>query len=125
MAHTIPVTIYGQQLSVATEESREKVEAVAAKVDGLMRLIAARGVADTARVAVLASLHLADHLIRLEERVKDLESRVEAQSATLEEKKKAKPAQKERLSNLLSLLDQELEDTPARTQAPPAGTQTS
>lgn len=106
MAHTVPVTIYGQQLSVATEESRETVEAVAAKVDSLMRMIAVRGVADTTKVAVLASLHLADHLLRLEARVNELEAHVESQA----EKTKAKTPQKERLSNLLSLLDQELED---------------
>jgi cell division protein ZapA (FtsZ GTPase activity inhibitor) len=101
MANSVSVTIYGQRFTVNTEESPERVEALAAKVDSLMRMIASRGYNDSNRAAILASLHLADQVVSLEERVADMESAAE--------KVKSKPAQKKRINDLLSLLDQELE----------------
>jgi cell division protein ZapA (FtsZ GTPase activity inhibitor) len=64
-------------------------------------MIASRGYNDSNRAAILASLHLADQVVSLEERVADMESAAE--------KVKSKPAQKKRINDLLSLLDQELE----------------
>ncbi len=102
MANSVSVTIYGQKFTVNTEERPERVEMLAAKVDGLMRMIASRGYNDSNRAAILASLHLADQVLSLEERVNELEAAAE--------KVKSKPAQKKRINDLLSLLDQELDE---------------
>jgi cell division protein ZapA len=101
MAKSVSVTIYGQQFTVVTEEAPDRVEAVAAKVDSLMRLISSRGVPDSNRAAILSSLHLADQVASLESRVSELEAELS--------KTKTKPTQKKKISDLLSLLDQELQ----------------
>ncbi len=101
MAKSVSVTIYGQQFTVVTEEAPDRVEAVANKVDSLMRLISTRGVSDSNRAAILTSLHLADQVGSLEARVAELEAQVS--------KTKSKPAQEKKISDLLSLLDQELQ----------------
>jgi cell division protein ZapA (FtsZ GTPase activity inhibitor) len=93
MAQPVYVTIYGQQLTVVTDEKPERVEALAERVDELMRTIASRGVVDSNRAAMLACLHLADQ-------VEGLEQRVAAA--------KTAPVQKQKLNDLLSLLDEEL-----------------
>ncbi len=100
MGQPVSVTIYGQQFTVVTAESPERVEAIAAKVDDLMRVIAARGIADSNRAAILSCLHFAD-------RISSLEAEVAALEAELA-KQKTKPAQKQKLNDLLSLLEDEL-----------------
>lgn len=102
MAKSVSVTIYGQQFTVVTEEAPDRVEAVAGKVDSLMRLISAKGVPDSNRAAILASLHLADQVGTLEARVAELEGELA--------KSKNKPAKEKKISDLLSLLDQELQE---------------
>lgn len=103
MAKSVSVAIYGQQFSVVTEESPDRVEAIAGKVDSLMRLISARGVVDSNRAAILTSLHLADQVSNLEARVAELEAELA--------KGKNKPAKEKKISDLLSLLDQELQES--------------
>ena len=93
MSNPVHVTIYGQSLTVFTGEDPERVEALAADVDGLMRSIASRGVVDSNRAAMLACLHLADQVKTLQSQLSDA---------------KAQPLQKQKLTDLLQLLDDEL-----------------
>ena len=70
----VKVTIYNQPYTMVTEGEPGEVEEVATAVDGLMRSIAARaGSADTARIAVLACMHLADQLRNTERDLKALQ----------------------------------------------------
>jgi cell division protein ZapA len=74
---TVRVTIFHQQYSVAAAEDSGEIEELAREVDDLMVSIAQRaGNVDSARVAVLASLHLADKLRNLERELQELKSRV-------------------------------------------------
>lgn len=93
MSNTVHVTIYGQHFTVLTGEEAHRVESLASHVDGLMRDIASRGVVDSNRAAVLACLHLADQ-------VESLQSQLAAF--------KSHPNQKQKLNDLLQLLDDEL-----------------
>lgn len=73
---TVKVTIFHQQYSV-TSEDPSQVEALAQEVDELMVSIAQRaGNVDSTRIAVLASLHLADRLRTIENELTDLKTRV-------------------------------------------------
>jgi cell division protein ZapA len=73
---TVKVTIFHQQYSV-TSEDPSQVEALAQEVDELMVSIAQRaGNVDSTRIAVLASLHLADRLRTIERELTDLKTRV-------------------------------------------------
>ena len=70
------VTIFHQQYSV-TSEDPSQVEALAQEVDELMVSIAQRaGNVDSTRIAVLASLHLADRLRTIEQELTDLKTRI-------------------------------------------------
>lgn len=93
MSQPVQVTIYGQKFTVVTDEDPNRVEALASRVDAIMRDISNRGIVDSNRAAVLACLHLADE-------VDSLRTQLEAA--------KAIPDQKQKLSDLLSLLDDEL-----------------
>ncbi len=93
MSQPVHITIYGQQFTVVTGEDPQRVEALAANVDTIMRSIADRGVVDSNRAAVLACLHLADQVDSLQTQL--------AATKTL-------PDQKRKLSDLLQLLDDEL-----------------
>lgn len=73
---TVKVTIFHQQYSV-TSEDPSQVEALAQEVDELMVSIAQRaGNVDSTRIAVLASLHLADRLRTIEHELTDLKTRI-------------------------------------------------
>jgi cell division protein ZapA len=73
---TVKVTIFHQQYSV-TSEDPSQVEALAQEVDELMVSIAQRaGNVDSTRIAVLASLHLADRLRTIENELTDLKTRI-------------------------------------------------
>lgn len=93
MSTPVHITIYGQQFTVVTGEDPKRVETLAARVDEIMRSIASRGIVDSNRAAVLACLHLVDQVETLEAQVK----------AT-----KVLPNQKQKLNDLLILLDEEL-----------------
>ena len=97
MSNPVHVTIYGQNFTVLTGEDPHRVESLAAHVDGLMRDIASRGVVDSNRAAVLACLHLADQ-------VESLQSQLAAANLTA----KSLPGQKQKINDLLQLLDDEL-----------------
>ena len=59
----VRVTIYGQTLSVRTGADSAELEELAHELDQLMSNIASRtGIGETAKVAILAALHLADQL---------------------------------------------------------------
>lgn len=93
MSQPVHVTIYGQQFTVITGEDPARVENLASEVDAIMRNIASRGVVDSNRAAVLACLHLADQVAGLKAELNSL---------------KKLPGQKQKLNDLLSLLDEEL-----------------
>lgn len=77
----VRVTIHGQQYTLMAPGDPRAVEHIAATVDGLMSSISEKSpTADTARIAVLACLHLADRLHTLEEELNSLRSRVERKS---------------------------------------------
>jgi len=77
---TVRVTIFNQNYTLAAAGGDE-IESLARSVDDLMHNVAQRsGVADPARVAVLASLHLADRLRGLENELNSLRERVDHKS---------------------------------------------
>jgi len=77
---SVRVTIFNQTYTLAAAAG-EDVEHLARSVDDLMHNIAQRaGVSDPARVAVLASLHLADRLRGLETELNSLKDRVDHKS---------------------------------------------
>lgn len=74
---TVRVTIFHQQYSLAATGESGEVERLAQEVDELMVSIAQRaGNVDATRVAVLASLHLADKLRTIERELQELKTRV-------------------------------------------------
>jgi|SRR5579884_1505686 len=76
---SVRVTIFNQPYTlVASGEDPGEVEALAVKVDDLMRTIAARaGNIDSTRIAVLACIHLADQLQNVERDLERLRDNVE------------------------------------------------
>jgi cell division protein ZapA (FtsZ GTPase activity inhibitor) len=73
----IQVTIFRQSYTLRTSGNEREVQELADSVDQLMSEIAARSSsADPLRVAVLASLHLADRLRALERELNELKERV-------------------------------------------------
>jgi cell division protein ZapA len=78
---TVRVTIFNQSYSLTVTGDPADVESLAQSVDVLMTEIAQRaGNVDGNRIAVLASLHLADRLRSLERELADLKERVDAKS---------------------------------------------
>src|SRR5215472_9030905 len=78
---TVRVTIFHQQYSVSASDESSEIEALAREVDELMVSIAQRaGNVDSTRVAVLASLHLADRLRTIERELVALKARVSEKS---------------------------------------------
>jgi cell division protein ZapA len=74
---TVRVTIFHQQYAVSATEEASEIEALAREVDELMTSIAQRaGNVDATRIAVLASLHLADRLRTMERELSALKARV-------------------------------------------------
>ncbi len=78
---TVRVTIFNQAYSLTVAGDPAEVESLAHSVDALMTEIAQRaGNVDGNRVAVLASLHLADKLRSIERELADLKARVDSKS---------------------------------------------
>ncbi len=76
----VRVHIFNQVYTVLTDGDESQVQAIARELDELMTMIAARaGSGDSARVAVLASLHMADKLRTAETRLAEAK---EAQQST-------------------------------------------
>jgi cell division protein ZapA len=77
----VRVTIFNQTYSLVSSGESGDVESLAHTVDELMGEIAHRlGTADSNRVAVLASLHLADRLRVIERELAELKARVDHKS---------------------------------------------
>jgi|SRR5271155_2626375 len=78
---TVRVTIFHQSYSLTVDGDPGEVEALAQSVDNLMTEIAQRaGNVDANRIAVLASLHLADRLRSIERELAELKARVDSKS---------------------------------------------
>jgi cell division protein ZapA len=74
---TVRVTIFHQQYTLSAPDDSNEIEQLAQEVDELMVSIAqSAGNVDSARVAVLASLHLADRLRTIERELQELRARV-------------------------------------------------
>jgi cell division protein ZapA len=72
----VRVIIFHQPYTLRATGEAHETEEHAASVDALMNQIAAKSTnADASRVAVLAALHLADKLRRLEEQISDFSER--------------------------------------------------
>ena len=77
----VRVTIFNQAYSLRTAGEESETQELAHVVDELMTAIAKRsGNLDTARVAVLACLHLADRLRSLERDIEELRRRIDRKS---------------------------------------------
>jgi cell division protein ZapA len=77
----VRVTIFNQTYTLTATGDPAEVESLAHSVDTLMTEIAQRaGNVDGNRVAVLASLHLADRLRSIERELSDLKARVDSKS---------------------------------------------
>ncbi len=78
---SIQVTIFHQPYTLRVPAGERDVIELADSLDQLMAAVASRsGVSDPLRVAVLASLHLADRLRSLEHELTSLRQRVDAKS---------------------------------------------
>lgn len=74
---SVQVTIFRQSYTLRASGDEREVQELADTVDEIMNAIAARSAnADPLRVAVLASLHLADRLRTLERELTELKKRV-------------------------------------------------
>lgn len=85
----VTLRVYGEAYTLRTEEDPAYVEEVAGYVDARMREVAASGkVVVTARIAVLAAMHIADELLRLRREVErsraETDGRIAALAARLE-----------------------------------------
>ena len=77
----VRVTILSRPYTLRTSGDPKEVEEVAANVDELMLTIASRAPnADSTHIAVLACMHLADKLRRLERDLTALKERVDRKS---------------------------------------------
>src|SRR3954467_9232026 len=77
----VRVTILSRPYTLLATGDPREVEEVAASVDELMLSIAAKAPnADSTRIAVLACLHLADHLRRAQQELEELRQRKDSRS---------------------------------------------
>jgi cell division protein ZapA (FtsZ GTPase activity inhibitor) len=77
----VRVSIFNQTYTLRSSGDSREIEELARQIDSLMESIAAKsGDGDASRVAVLASLHLADRLRAVEKELEDLRRRVEEKS---------------------------------------------
>jgi len=77
----VRVTILSRPYTLLATGDPREVEEVAASVDELMLSIAAKAPnADSTRIAVLACLHLADQLRRVQQEVEELRQRKDTRS---------------------------------------------
>ncbi|MBI3679524.1 MAG: cell division protein ZapA [Acidobacteria bacterium] len=81
----VRVTIANQSITLVTSGDDREVIELAHKVDELISSIAARSTnADTARLAILACLHLADRLDNIERELQQLRDRVQSKARQFE-----------------------------------------
>lgn len=79
--HAVVVSILGRSFTVQSDEDEVYVQQLAAFVDERMREVRSGG--DSAGVAVLAALHIADELHRLQREYAQLTSKIEELSRDL------------------------------------------
>ncbi|MBM3724304.1 MAG: cell division protein ZapA [Acidobacteria bacterium] len=80
----VRVTIFHQNYTILASGDEAEVHEIAREMDELMMSIARRaGNVETARLAVLAGLHMADELRRARRELDALRARIEAKSAEL------------------------------------------
>jgi cell division protein ZapA len=80
----VRVTIFNQSYTLRAPGDPREIEELAKQVDTLMESIGSQsGDTDTAHIAVLACLHLADRLRTLERQLANLTERVEHKSEQL------------------------------------------
>ena len=80
------VTIFGDQYVLVSDEVQEHVMRVAALVDSLMNQISEGAkLSDAKKIAVLASLQLADKLVLLEEKEKREKKQFEALTRAIDQ----------------------------------------
>jgi cell division protein ZapA len=79
--HAVVVSILGRSFTVQSDEDNVYVQQLAAFVDERMREVRSGG--DSAGVAVLAALHIADELHRLQREYAHLTSKIEELSRGL------------------------------------------
>ncbi len=92
-AGAVPVTIYGRTYHLRGDENSAYLEDLASLVDGKMREVAeATGTADTLKLAILASLNIADEYMR----------------ASPERAAHKRKDTQERLTRMITLLDEAL-----------------
>lgn len=72
----VRVSIFNQTFTLLVEGDPTELEKAAAEVDELMNAVARSGNMDTARVAILACLHLQDRVRSIEREFGQLQSRV-------------------------------------------------
>ena len=74
---SVRLSVFNQSFTLLVAGDPTEIERAAQEVDELMTRIAKAGNNDTARIAVLACLHLQDRLYSLERDLEALRSRVE------------------------------------------------
>jgi len=75
--HSVRVEIFDQVYHLRGESEEAQAQELARYVDERMRAVAeVTGAVDSLRVAVLASLHLADEIFRLRARQQELETEI-------------------------------------------------
>ena len=79
----VRLSIYNQTLSLLVPGDPEEIEQAAQAVDELMTTIARSGNMDSARVAILACLHLQDRVHTLEREFAEMKSSVEDRTRRL------------------------------------------
>lgn len=81
----VRVQIFNQSYSLLVDGDPRETQEIAQEIDELMCAIAGRTPGDSARVAVLACLHLADKLRAAEKQLKSFEDKSERIASLLEE----------------------------------------
>lgn len=82
----VRVVIFQQPYTLKASGDPGETEALAASVDSLMNQIANRSAnADAARVAVLAALHLADRLSKLQKELAGIQARTREAATKIDE----------------------------------------
>ena len=76
----VRVTIFNQTYTIVSGDDPAEIERLAHTVDELMRIYAKAGNIDATRIAVLASLHLADQIRNTECELSALKQRVDAKT---------------------------------------------
>ena len=83
---SVRVTVFNQSFTLLAEGAPSEIEAVAQTVHDLMWSIASKaGNIDSARIAVLAGIHLADRLRLLENELEELRGHVDRKSREFRE----------------------------------------